>query len=120
MTRSSIVDNILKQYPNSDLFLHSPLGKDDFNFSLLKNAPRVASVRIFQLQPLPETESEARVPIALNSPNALQLFRIEFGSPSLADLSQSYSSSPFGSFHLISHLRNLKIVLSFHTKSDVC
>ncbi|KAK4253850.1 hypothetical protein QN277_010473 [Acacia crassicarpa] len=72
MTRPSIVDNILKQYPNSDLFLHSPLDKDDFNFSLLKNAPRVASVRIFQPQPLPETESEARVLIALNSPNALQ------------------------------------------------
>ncbi|KAI9109286.1 hypothetical protein K1719_019909 [Acacia pycnantha] len=72
LTGPSIIDNILKQYPNSDLFLHSPLDKGTFKFSLLKNAPRVASVRIFQPQPLPETESEARVLTALHSPNALQ------------------------------------------------
>ncbi|XP_054818789.1 uncharacterized protein LOC129318185 [Prosopis cineraria] len=72
LTGPSIIDNILKQYPNSDLFLHSPLDKDAFKFSLLKNAPRVASVRIFQPQPLPQTESETRVLTALNSPNAIQ------------------------------------------------
>ncbi|KAI9079002.1 hypothetical protein K1719_039049 [Acacia pycnantha] len=60
------------QYPNSDRFLHRPLDKDAFNLSLLKNAPRVAALRIIQPQPLPETESEARFPTALNSPNALQ------------------------------------------------
>ncbi|KAM6594930.1 hypothetical protein CsatA_002633 [Cannabis sativa] len=72
LTGPSIVENILKQYPNSDLFLHSPLDKNAFKFSLLKTAPKLASVRIFEPKPIPETETEARVLTAHNSPNGIQ------------------------------------------------
>ncbi|EEF52842.1 conserved hypothetical protein [Ricinus communis] len=72
LTGPSIVDNILNVYPNSDLFLHSPLDQNSFKFSLLKIASRLASVRIFQPKPMPETESQVRVLTAANSPNGIQ------------------------------------------------
>ncbi|KAJ9165877.1 hypothetical protein P3X46_020694 [Hevea brasiliensis] len=72
LTGPSIVENILNLYPNSDLFLHSPLDKNAFKFSLLKVAPRIATVRIFQPKPIPETEAEVRVLTAANSPNGIQ------------------------------------------------
>ncbi|XP_047149460.1 uncharacterized protein LOC124821596 [Vigna umbellata] len=72
LTGPSIIENILKEYPNSDLFLHSPLDSDTFKFSLLKSAPNVAAVRIFHPQPLPENESYVRVLTAHNSPNGIQ------------------------------------------------
>lgn len=72
LTGPSIIDMILKQYPNSDLFLHSPLDSDSFKFSLLKSAPRVAAVKIFYPKPLPENESYVRVLTAHNSPNGIQ------------------------------------------------
>ncbi|XP_027355698.1 uncharacterized protein LOC113865393 [Abrus precatorius] len=72
LTGPSIFEMILKQYPNSDLFLHSPLDSDSFKFSLLKFAPKVAAVRIFHPQPLPENESSVRVLTPHNSPNGIQ------------------------------------------------
>ncbi|KAI4336711.1 hypothetical protein L6164_015203 [Bauhinia variegata] len=72
LTGPSIVEMILKEYPNSDLFLHAPLDSDAFKFSLLKNAPRIASVRIFSPHLLPETESPVRVLTANGSPNGIQ------------------------------------------------
>ncbi|XP_059637292.1 uncharacterized protein LOC132279348 [Cornus florida] len=72
LTGPSIVHNILERYPNSDLFLHSPLDPNAFKLSLLKTAPRIASIRIFQPKPIPETESQLRVLSAQNSPNGLQ------------------------------------------------
>lgn len=72
LTGPSIVEKILKVYPNSDLFLHSPLDQNSFKFSLLKSAPRLASVRIFEPKTLPETESQVRVLTAANSPNGIQ------------------------------------------------
>ncbi|KAK7311010.1 hypothetical protein RJT34_08853 [Clitoria ternatea] len=72
ITGPSIIQMILKQYPNSDLFLHSPLDSDAFKFSLLKSAPNIAAVRIFHPQPLLENESYARVLTAHNSPNGIQ------------------------------------------------
>ncbi|CAJ1973156.1 unnamed protein product [Sphenostylis stenocarpa] len=72
LTGPSIIENILKEYPNSDLFLSSPLDSDTFKFSLLKFAPHVAAVRIIQPQPLPENESYARVLTPHNSPNGIQ------------------------------------------------
>ncbi|KAJ6411920.1 hypothetical protein OIU84_005059 [Salix udensis] len=46
LTGPSIVKNILRVYPNSDLFLHSNFDDNAFKFSLLKTVPRLASVRI--------------------------------------------------------------------------
>lgn len=72
LTGPSIVEKILEEYPNSDLFLHSPLDHDAFKFSLLKTAPRLAGVRIFEPKPIQETEPELRVLTAANSPNGIQ------------------------------------------------
>ncbi|KAE9586685.1 hypothetical protein Lal_00004865 [Lupinus albus] len=73
LTGPSIMEMILKEYPNSDLFLHSPLDKDSFKFSLLKSAPNnVAAVKLFYPQPLPENDSYVRVLTAQNSPNGIQ------------------------------------------------
>ncbi|GMI82437.1 hypothetical protein like AT1G76250 [Hibiscus trionum] len=72
LTGPSIVEKVLKRYPNADLFLHSPMDKNAFKLSLLKTAPRIASVRIFAQKPVPETEEEVRVLTAANSPNGIQ------------------------------------------------
>lgn len=72
LTGPSIVERILKVYPNSDLFLHSPLDSNAFKLSLLSVAPRIASVRIFKPKNIPETESQVRVLTASNSPNGIQ------------------------------------------------
>ncbi|KAB1203574.1 hypothetical protein CJ030_MR8G015397 [Morella rubra] len=72
LTGPSMVENILKEYPNSDLFLHSPLDQNSFKLSLLKRAPRLASVRIFEPKPLPQTESQVQVLTAANSPSGIQ------------------------------------------------
>ncbi|MCL7030538.1 hypothetical protein MKW94_003213 [Papaver nudicaule] len=73
LTGPSIVENVLKVYPNADLFLNSPLDKDSFKFSILKDiTPRIASIRIFKPTPLNETESQLRVLTSRNSPNGIQ------------------------------------------------
>lgn len=72
LTGPSIIENILEVYPNADLFLHSPLDKNAYKFSLLKLAPRLASVRIFEPKPLNGTESQVRVLTAAHSPNGIQ------------------------------------------------
>lgn len=72
LTGPSIMEKILNEYPNSDLFLHSPLDLNAFKFSLLKTAPRIAAIRIFQPKPIPETEPQLRVLTARNSPNGIQ------------------------------------------------
>lgn len=74
LTGPSIIEKILNEYPNSDLFLHSPLDGNAFKLSLLKTAPRIAAVRIFQPKPIPETEPQLRVLTARNSPNGIQVW----------------------------------------------
>ncbi|KAG5246578.1 DEP domain-containing mTOR-interacting protein [Salix suchowensis] len=87
LTGPSIVKNILRVYPNSDLFLHSNFDDNAFKFSLLKSVPRLASVRIIIPQPLPETLPQLRVLTAANSPNGiqglLQYFNLVEGFPQL-------------------------------------
>lgn len=72
LTGPSIIQKILKVYPNSDLFVHSPLDSKAYKLSLLKSARRIAGVRIFRQENIPETESEVRVLTAQNSPNGIQ------------------------------------------------
>ncbi|XP_060173532.1 uncharacterized protein LOC132604179 [Lycium barbarum] len=73
LTGPSIIQKILKVYPNnSDLFVHSPLDNKAYKLSLLKAAPRIASVRIFRPEHIPETESQLRVLTGSNSPNGIQ------------------------------------------------
>ncbi|KAK6256979.1 hypothetical protein QUC31_000438 [Theobroma cacao] len=72
LTGPSIVEKVLKEYPNSDLFLHSPMDKNAFKLSLLKTAARVASVRLFEQKFVPQTEEQFRVLTAANSPNGIQ------------------------------------------------
>ncbi|XP_030527052.1 uncharacterized protein LOC115738567 [Rhodamnia argentea] len=72
LTGPSIVERILKVYPNSDLFLHSPFDENAFKFLLLKSAPRIAGVRIFRPEPMAESAPELRVLTASNSPNGIQ------------------------------------------------
>ncbi|XP_065881957.1 uncharacterized protein [Euphorbia lathyris] len=72
LTGPSIVESVLKVYPNADLFLHSPLDKNSFKFSLLKIAPRIAAIRIFKPRNINETEAEVRVLTSAGSPNGIQ------------------------------------------------
>lgn len=72
LTGPSIVEKVLKKYPNADLFLHSPMDKNAFKLSLLKTAPRLATVRIFEQKFVPQTEEQVRVLTAANSPNGVQ------------------------------------------------
>ncbi|XP_039137550.1 uncharacterized protein LOC120275119 isoform X1 [Dioscorea cayenensis subsp. rotundata] len=72
LTGPSIIKNLLNQYPDADMFLHSPMDKDAYKFLLLRDAPRIAAVRIFVPHPMNETEPQARVLTARNSPNGIQ------------------------------------------------
>ncbi|CAA6673546.1 unnamed protein product [Spirodela intermedia] len=72
LTGPTILKNILEEYLNADLFLHSPLDRDAFKLSLLAAAPRVAAVRIFVPKNIPETESQIRVLSSSGSPNGIQ------------------------------------------------
>lgn len=75
LTGPSIIENLLQAYPNSDFFLHSPLDKDSFKFSLLKGAPKttkLVSIRIFKPKHIQETEVQSRVLTAGGSPNGIQ------------------------------------------------
>ncbi|KAI0494030.1 hypothetical protein KFK09_024161 [Dendrobium nobile] len=72
LTGPSIMKNLLMEYPNADLFLHSPLDKDSFKFFLLKDAPRIAAVRIFEPGLISENESQLRVLRFRDSPNGIQ------------------------------------------------
>lgn len=100
LTGPSIVDNILNQYPNSDLFLHSPMDPNAFKFSLLKAAPRIASVRIFHPKPMLETEFQLRVLTAHNSPNGIQVFFLN-SCPLFSFLFLFFSSKNYNKYLLI-------------------
>lgn len=72
LTGPSIIKNVLQKYPNADLFLNSPFDKDSYKFLLLKNAPRIASVRIFVPEHINQTETQERLLTSNNSPNGIQ------------------------------------------------
>ncbi|KAK1262163.1 hypothetical protein QJS04_geneDACA001355 [Acorus gramineus] len=72
LTGPSILKHVLREYKNADLFLHSPLDGDAFKLSLLRSSPRIAAVRIFRPDPIPETEPQSRVLTSRDSPNGIQ------------------------------------------------
>ncbi|XP_042486877.1 uncharacterized protein LOC122067096, partial [Macadamia integrifolia] len=138
LTGPSIVEKVLKVCKNSDLFLHSPLDRDAFKFSLLKVAPSLASVRIFKPTPLPETLEQIRVLTARNSPNGIQDQQTKmtfamgkrhgghyFLDPSLPMASATPLDSHFGLWHwcvdhpafsIFPKLQTLDNALSFSNK----
>ncbi|GAB2292946.1 hypothetical protein Dimus_027171 [Dionaea muscipula] len=87
LTGPSIVERILKVYPNSDLFLNSPLDRNSYKLSLLKSAPRIAAVRIFEPKSIPETQLYVRILTPMGSTNGtqglLQYFNLVEGCISL-------------------------------------
>uniref|UniRef100_A0A0V0IE80 Putative ovule protein n=1 Tax=Solanum chacoense TaxID=4108 RepID=A0A0V0IE80_SOLCH len=72
LTGPSIIQKILKEYPNSDLYLRSPLDSNAYKLSLLKNAPRISAIKIFKPKTIKETEFQVRVLSARGSPNGIQ------------------------------------------------
>ncbi|KAL8128907.1 hypothetical protein V2J09_018062 [Rumex salicifolius] len=72
LTGPSIIDKVVKEFPSSDVFLNSPLDSNSYKMALLKSAPRIAAVRVFKQEPIPETELQGRVLTPANSPNGIQ------------------------------------------------
>nr|XP_043634749.1 uncharacterized protein LOC122605856 [Erigeron canadensis] len=72
LTGPSIIEKVLEEYPNADLYLNSPLDLNSYKFSLLKSAPRIAEIRIFKPEKIPESDAAVRVLTASNSPNGIQ------------------------------------------------
>ncbi|KAG6485020.1 uncharacterized protein LOC122011963 [Zingiber officinale] len=72
ITGPSIMKHVLEEFPDAELFLHSPLDGNAHKLSLLKAAPRIAAVRIFRPQNVPATDEEERVLTASGSPNGIQ------------------------------------------------
>ncbi|KAG0457035.1 hypothetical protein HPP92_021860 [Vanilla planifolia] len=72
LTGPSIVKHVLQEYPNADLFLHGPLDQNAYKFFLLKTAPRIAAVRIFDPHRIAETKMQLRVLSSGDSPNGTQ------------------------------------------------
>lgn len=76
LTGPSIIQKILNEYPNSDLYLHSPFDSKAYKLSLLKAAPRISAVKIFRPKPINMTESQVRVLSPRNSPNGIQVKKL--------------------------------------------
>ncbi|XP_073526475.1 uncharacterized protein [Phyllobates terribilis] len=72
LTGPSIIERVVKEFPSSDVFVNTPLDTNSYKMALLKSAPRIAAVRIFKQEPVPETEVQSRVLTAANSPNGIQ------------------------------------------------
>ncbi|KAF3796687.1 hypothetical protein EJ110_NYTH00897 [Nymphaea thermarum] len=72
LTGPSLLERVVGAFNNSDLFLHSPLDRDAYKLSLLKAAPRIAAVKIFDPKPIPEDHFQKRVLTSSNSPKGLQ------------------------------------------------
>lgn len=73
LTGPSIIQKILKEYPNSDLYLHSPLDSNAYKFSMLKTSPRISAIKIFKPKTIKTTEFQVRVLSARGSPNGIQV-----------------------------------------------
>ncbi|XP_020259572.1 uncharacterized protein LOC109836063 [Asparagus officinalis] len=73
LTGPSIIKNILREYPNADLFLNSWLDENSYKFVTLEKAPRIAAVWISVPKKVKETAEESRVLTSNNSPKGLQV-----------------------------------------------
>nr|CAD1821223.1 unnamed protein product [Ananas comosus var. bracteatus] len=72
LTGPSIVKHVLRQLPEGDLFVNAPLDENAYKFGLLREAPRIAAVRVAAQAPIAESESHSRVLTPSNSPNGIQ------------------------------------------------
>ncbi|XP_020080016.1 uncharacterized protein LOC109703707, partial [Ananas comosus] len=72
LTGPSIVKHVLTQLPEGDLFVNAPLDENAYKFGLLREAPRIAAVRVAAQAPIAESESHLRVLTPSNSPNGIQ------------------------------------------------
>nr|CAD1821270.1 unnamed protein product [Ananas comosus var. bracteatus] len=72
LTGPSIVKHVLRQLPEGDLFVNAPLDENAYKFGLLREAPRIAAVRIAAQAPIAESESHSRALTPSNSPNGIQ------------------------------------------------
>ncbi|PWA94158.1 hypothetical protein CTI12_AA062940 [Artemisia annua] len=79
LTGGSIIENVLKEYPNADLFLNSPLDENSFKFSTLKSVSRIGGIRIFKPEVMAESDEAVRVLTASNSPNGIQENHVNVG-----------------------------------------
>lgn len=71
LTGKSIRKNLLEVYPNTDVFLNSPLDRDSHKLPLLAGR-NLRSARIFIPQQIPETHMSAETITAWGSPHGLQ------------------------------------------------
>ncbi|KAL9261468.1 hypothetical protein AKJ16_DCAP04524 [Drosera capensis] len=72
LTGPSIVEKLLKEYPNADVFLNSPFDENSYKLLVLKSAPQVVAVRVFEQRWLEETRESERVLSSEGSPNGIQ------------------------------------------------
>ncbi|KAL9259445.1 hypothetical protein AKJ16_DCAP01525 [Drosera capensis] len=61
LTGPSIVKRLLKEYPNADVFLNSPFDENSYKLLVLKSAPQVVAVWVFEQRWLEETRESERV-----------------------------------------------------------
>ncbi|KAG0569369.1 hypothetical protein KC19_6G085700 [Ceratodon purpureus] len=71
ITGRTIRKNLLDAYPNTDVFLHSPLDKDSHKLTLLAGR-NLRAARIFTPTPIPETRITTEVITSWGSPAGLQ------------------------------------------------
>ncbi|WOG92169.1 hypothetical protein DCAR_0311429 [Daucus carota subsp. sativus] len=74
--------------------MHCPLDQNSYKLSILKDAPRIAAVKIFKQERVLQTESKVRVLTADNSPNDIQNFTYDWIARTRGDGYWSSSLSP--------------------------
>ncbi|KAJ7518268.1 hypothetical protein O6H91_21G061700 [Diphasiastrum complanatum] len=72
LTGPSIKKYVLDVYDQVDVFLHAPLDENSYKFQLLKGHKRLASLRIFKPNTLPETQLHKELLASTGSPNGIQ------------------------------------------------
>lgn len=72
LTGRTLRKHLLEPYPNTDVFLHSPLDKDSHKFSLLAGTKNLRVAKIFTPTPIPESKITNDVITSWGSPHGMQ------------------------------------------------